>query len=228
MVKKTVSHAYFVGHSLGGGIAQALAVKLNVNHYSVEAVSFNSPGLSFGQKLYQMDHDDLIAITTNINAMGDSVSTVDPNKAAVHTLRCNGGSYFGSLDCHDITKVLCELWVYCSRDKEQAPQVPLFCENQYSVRVVNSHVGVSNKWNVVVSICVVFSYLAIAVFNSYHCILSRNDQIRMPFLGSLMMSTLLAFVLLVLLLWFPPGSVPYFQVFVGLSLVLSIVLGLRS
>lgn len=106
----------FAGHSLGGGIAQAFAAELPF--HQVGCVVFNSPGLLFSQHPFRVDPATLLSRCIHVNSENDAVSMIDPARAMVQTVHCQG-SYLG---CHGIPAMICELWRSC-----RGPGWPLFC-----------------------------------------------------------------------------------------------------
>ncbi|KAL7746296.1 hypothetical protein RI367_008367 [Sorochytrium milnesiophthora] len=94
-----------VGHSLGGGLAQALGGKLGL-----PAIGFSAPGLGYTREYFGVDEVNLNKFTFNVVPLRDPVPEVDLQRGTVVHIPCNQTS---SLTCHRIKATVRTLLSLC-------------------------------------------------------------------------------------------------------------------
>eukprot|EP00118_Oscarella_pearsei_P013818 m.114360 g.114360 ORF g.114360 m.114360 type:complete len:446 (+) comp37491_c0_seq3:504-1841(+) len=93
------------GHSLGGTVAKIAASK-----FKVRTVAFNSPGLIFSQRKFNLTSDDIHRSVVNVFAKNDVVSKIDKLGGNTNRIDCSKKSI---ITCHRITNMACDLEQFC-------------------------------------------------------------------------------------------------------------------
>lgn len=113
-LKATHNKANFVitGHSLGGLIAEVVAVKTNI-----PALVWSAPGTTFSERFFHISEEATQRDVQVIMPDYDQVPRVDMHSGTVQRIQCL--SKFGLLAndhaamCHKIVKSACEIWRVC-------------------------------------------------------------------------------------------------------------------
>eukprot|EP00931_Biecheleriopsis_adriatica_P121066 TRINITY_DN96146_c0_g1_i1.p1 TRINITY_DN96146_c0_g1~~TRINITY_DN96146_c0_g1_i1.p1 ORF type:complete len:272 (-),score=51.27 TRINITY_DN96146_c0_g1_i1:83-814(-) len=112
---------YITGHSLGGGLAKAVAAQVGI-----QAVTFMAPGLgwtgymSLEQDLAKTLHDKALTLVPS----GDVVSRIDVQVGNTVRVYCTGGPLY----CHSIySGGLCPLFATCGSMRRPGQPIHLPC-----------------------------------------------------------------------------------------------------
>eukprot|EP00933_Yihiella_yeosuensis_P081212 TRINITY_DN9477_c0_g1_i2.p1 TRINITY_DN9477_c0_g1~~TRINITY_DN9477_c0_g1_i2.p1 ORF type:complete len:821 (-),score=106.09 TRINITY_DN9477_c0_g1_i2:272-2734(-) len=103
------------GHSLGGGTAQVTAAALKV-----PALVWSAPGMTYSAKRFnislQFARRNIVVIMPN----GDVVPQCDVQPGIVQHLECRDkeGKAGAAIDCHSLTRTVCELWRMCGDHRD--------------------------------------------------------------------------------------------------------------
>ena len=124
---------YIVGHSLGGGISQAVGAQLyyiNKNYVKknvdIKSLAIAAPGMLFGSKKFNFDLEALYMTSIVIRPEHDIVSTIDVHGGLVQNLRCREKAF---AECHLFGNMLCELFTHCHQENVKNPEMYThFCE----------------------------------------------------------------------------------------------------
>ncbi|XP_065837665.1 uncharacterized protein [Oscarella lobularis] len=100
------------GHSLGGSIAKIAGATLGIRTFA-----FNSPGLLFSRRKFNLDQRAIDLTAVNVAMKNDIISEIDRLGGTVHHIDCPTDSL---LTCHRIYSIVCEF-----QDKCQFPNRPL-------------------------------------------------------------------------------------------------------
>ena len=107
---------YFVGHSLGGGIAQIVAANLHENHEdlnlgsNVQSYGVCSPGTLMSSAKFGFSVEALDITSSSLLPRRDVVSMIDDHGGSIQYSECNADSF---QTCHYLENVLCELFRGC-------------------------------------------------------------------------------------------------------------------
>jgi hypothetical protein len=93
------------GHSLGGTLGKIAGATLGIR-----AFSFNSPGLLYSHKKFDLKQSNIDRTATNVVMQGDFVSKIDQLGGTIHRLSCPKSSL---IDCHRLITTACELQEKC-------------------------------------------------------------------------------------------------------------------
>ena len=133
----SVDDLFFVGHSLGGAIAQIVAAQLHglqkhghlaeSNDTAIRSFAFNSPGLLLNSRKFSVNIDDLYETATIIDSEHDVVGDVDEHVGMVQDIDCVFEDVIGG--CHRIMNAVCTLLEHCDATQSHNPDLlQLFCE----------------------------------------------------------------------------------------------------
>ncbi|TFJ85693.1 hypothetical protein NSK_003201 [Nannochloropsis salina CCMP1776] len=100
----------FTGHSLGGGVAQIVAARLEG-----VAVVFSAPGVVLSRKKFKISLDNIDAYAINVWAVGDLVPLIDEQSVKSQQVRCSHERF--SYHCHSILHTIDEIEGSC-KDEE--------------------------------------------------------------------------------------------------------------
>eukprot|EP01084_Bolivina_argentea_P274382 467673_1 len=107
---------YFVGHSLGGGIAQIVAANLYENYdfkSNIQSYGVCSPGVLKSSAKFGFGVDALDKTSSSLLPRRDIVSKVDAHGGSIQYTECDASSF---VTCHATNNVLCELYHGCPAD----------------------------------------------------------------------------------------------------------------
>jgi len=124
---------YIIGHSLGGGISQAVGAQLYYmnqrylkKNVDIKSLSLAAPGMLFGSKKFNFDLEALYMTSIVIKPQHDIVSTIDIHGGLLQNLQCNTASF---AECHLLGNILCELYTHCHHENCKNPKMyDRFCE----------------------------------------------------------------------------------------------------
>ena len=134
-----IQSLYFVGHSLGGGIAQIVAAQLhhihkrteygvhNIKYKNLEIKSFSvaAPGSMWNSRKFSFDTIDLYETAEYLRPRHDIVSSVDEYGGLTQNIECNEQEVVG---CHLTKNIICELSSNCNVYQAQNPKmIQSFC-----------------------------------------------------------------------------------------------------
>jgi len=129
---------YIVGHSLGGGISQAVAAQLYYlneqiaegalkRNVDIKSLALAAPGMVYGSKKFDFDLESLYMTSIVVRPEHDVVSTVDEHGGLQQKIQCSGSSF---AECHLMGGILCELREHCPKDSAKSPELySAFCED---------------------------------------------------------------------------------------------------
>jgi len=103
-------HVVITGHSLGGGLAQILASRLEV-----PAVVFSAPGVIFSAARLNVSLETAERDIVVVMPDGDVVPRVDLQAGQVQRIACRDldGKPSSPASCHSLQRTTCELWRVC-------------------------------------------------------------------------------------------------------------------
>ena len=133
----SVDDFFFVGHSLGGALAQIVAAQLHglqkhghleeSKETAIRSFAFNSPGLLLNSRKFSVNIDDLYETATIIDSEHDVVGDVDEHVGMVQDIDCVFEDVIGG--CHRIMNAVCTLLEHCDATQSHNPDLlQLFCE----------------------------------------------------------------------------------------------------
>jgi len=104
------------GHSLGGGIAQIIA-----NRLDLPAVVFSSPGIIYSAQSLQLSLETAERGTVVVVPDADVVPRVDLQAGAVQRIACRtpDGQGLSAASCHSLQRTTCELWRTCGDEADR-------------------------------------------------------------------------------------------------------------
>jgi len=116
LMKKYPNDAFVItGHSLGGGLSQIVAAKLNV-----PALVWSAPGAEYSAKRFGIQVQSLKRNVVSVMPDHDVVPRVDLQGGMVQLIECRkkDGSEASALNCHSLVKTACEVWRTCGDDRD--------------------------------------------------------------------------------------------------------------
>eukprot|EP01083_Nonionella_stella_P129437 392768_1 len=129
----TIDSLYFVGHSLGGAVSQAVAAQLYhafhagyienpvlSHNLDLRSLSFGSPGMTFNSRKFSVDLDDLYATATVLKVSHDAISNVDVPAGFVQNVECSESTFYR---CHKRSNIICELGRQCGFNNAKNPEL---------------------------------------------------------------------------------------------------------
>ena len=132
----TIDNMLFIGHSLGGVMAQIVASQLYglqkqdisfLNDSVIKSFGFSSPGLLLSARKFNVNIDDLVQTATILKAEHDFLAAVDSQVGLVQDLKCVFANQIWG--CHRMQNAVCTLNDQCPNDLSHHPQlVSLYCE----------------------------------------------------------------------------------------------------
>ena len=132
-----IDSLYFVGHSLGGALAQIVAAQLHglqkqgdlagSEDTAIRSYAFNSPGLLLSSRKFSVNIDDLYETATIIDSENDVVGDVDVHIGSVYDIDCVFEDVLAG--CHRIQNAICALYEHCDATQSHNPDLlQSFCE----------------------------------------------------------------------------------------------------
>jgi len=103
-------YVLFLGHSLGGGVAQICAAKLWENHKNTMSFSLSGPGTKYSTKKFGFTRKALQFTSINVIGERDPIPLVDDHEGLITTLRCRRELVS---DCHLAGQSMCEIAASC-------------------------------------------------------------------------------------------------------------------
>ena len=100
------SDIVLTGHSLGGGVAQIVAARLQSL-----AVTFSAPGVVLSRRKFGIYIGDIDEYLVNIQPQGDLVPLLDIQGVKAQEIRCKAGSI--SYYCHSVLNTIDEITNGC-------------------------------------------------------------------------------------------------------------------
>jgi len=110
-VSQTFSHVVITGHSLGGGIAQVLASRLQV-----PAIVFSAPGIAYSAERFNASLETAGSDIVVIMPDGDLAPGVDLQAGQVQRIACRErktGAQNNPASCHALQRTTWELLRVC-------------------------------------------------------------------------------------------------------------------
>merc|ERR1719474_895589 len=135
----SVDDLFFVGHSLGGTIAEIVAAQLHGvqkrGHLdgtqgadtSMRSFAFSAPGLLLNSRKFSVNIADLHETATIINAEHDLLVGVDEHVGLLQDIDCVFEDiWYG---CHTIQNAICTLYEHCDANQSHHPEMlAAFCD----------------------------------------------------------------------------------------------------
>jgi len=109
-VSKGRERVLLTGHSLGGGIAQIVAARMQL-----PALVFSSPGIVYSARRFGLSEEQQARHVVVVMPDHDVVPRVDRHAGVVQHIACRGrdGLHASAGSCHSLDKTACELWRVC-------------------------------------------------------------------------------------------------------------------
>jgi len=108
-------HFVLTGHSLGGGIAQIVASRLNI-----PALVWSAPGAAYSAKRFGIDVQSTKRNVVIVMPDHDVVPRVDLQAGMLQLIECRTitGADASAPQCHSLLKTACEVWRACGDDRD--------------------------------------------------------------------------------------------------------------
>merc|ERR1711973_931892 len=129
-----IDSLYFVGHSLGGGLAKIVGAQIYraledgyinntvnqslIDDVEIKSFALASPGLSFGARKFSVHIEDIYNTAIEIRPELDIVSAVDVHVGQVSFVECGGDNM---IDCHKSRTTICMMLEKCNAYKLHNP-----------------------------------------------------------------------------------------------------------
>eukprot|EP01084_Bolivina_argentea_P279903 478599_1 len=143
--KYKINSLYFIGHSLGGGVSQAVAGQMQhlydskwiynharnntlIENLNIKSFSMASPGMVFNSRKFSIDLHDLFVTATILKPRHDAVSNVDIPGGLVQNMECDQSKF---ISCHRTKVTICELVNECNIYNSHNPDlIKLSCDDE--------------------------------------------------------------------------------------------------
>ena len=150
-----IDSLYFVGHSLGGGLAKIVGAQIYralenghinntmnqslIDDVEIKSFALASPGLSFGARKFSVHIEDIYRTAVEIRPELDMISAIDVHMGAVNFVEC---FEHDPIACHLGINTICKMMSECNVYKLHNPDlVATWCELE------DSAVPLTNVWN---------------------------------------------------------------------------------
>merc|ERR1719204_2705632 len=107
---KADEYVLFLGHSLGGGVAQICAAKLWENHKNTASFSLSGPGTKYSTKKFGFSRNALRFTSINVIGERDPIPLVGDHEGLLTTLKCRRELVS---ECHLVGQSMCEIAGSC-------------------------------------------------------------------------------------------------------------------
>ena len=151
----SVDALYFVGHSLGGGLAKVVGAQIYralidgfvnnsydqslIENVEIKSFALASPGLSFGARKFSVHIEDIYKTAVEIRPEYDLVSAVDVHVGSVSFVECLEDDV---IECHLGINTICSMMLQCNAYRLHNPDlVAAWCKKE------DSAVPLMNVWN---------------------------------------------------------------------------------
>ena len=138
----TISSVYIIGHSLDGGISEAVGVFLYglhksgsiinknnknlLNNLEIKSFSMAAPGLVWNSRKFSIAVGDLFASATLLKPRHDVVSAIDKSGGLIQSVQCHEDKIY---ECHLTKNTICELMSQCNAYLSNNPDlIAAFCK----------------------------------------------------------------------------------------------------
>ena len=139
-----IDSLYFVGHSLGGGLAKIVGTQIYraledgyiintmdqslIDGVDIKSFSVASPGLAYGARKFSIHIEDIYKTSIEIRPRGDPVSMIDMHVGQVAFVECLADSM---MECHMLSNTICKMMSQCNAYKLHNPDlVATWCEQE--------------------------------------------------------------------------------------------------
>merc|ERR1712176_1267045 len=125
----TMDSLYFVGHSLGGGLAKIVGAQIYralndgnivnddqslIEDVEIKTFALASPGLSYGARKFSVHIEDVYETAVEIRPENDPVSAIDEHVGQAAFVECLEESM---IECHLGINTICSLMQKCNAYK---------------------------------------------------------------------------------------------------------------